>query len=80
MSLDTLEPNHTFLLPAGDRPMNFLSIQDPYIFAGGDYDNHLYVLEDGFFEPILAIDLPDGPKSSLVIGEQTLILGGWNYL
>jgi hypothetical protein len=55
------------LLPAGDHPLIFLSVHEQFLFSGGDHDKQLYLMEDGFIAPSLKIQLPDGPKASIVV-------------
>jgi hypothetical protein len=57
----------------------FLSTHEQYLFTGGDKDNKLYILEEGFSEPSVTVELPDGAYASLVIKKDILVIGGWKY-
>jgi hypothetical protein len=39
----------------------------------------LHILEDGFADPSVTVELPDGAYASLVINQDILVVAGWKY-
>jgi hypothetical protein len=39
----------------------------------------LHILEDGFADPSVTVELPDGAYASIVVNKDILVVAGWKY-